>query len=134
MTQHTVRTAIETLLAAAPEGQRAGFVIFDQGAALQYVQFALQENGLMLNHPTVQAGGVTALPHVRDVLLELGFLEAKGAVGDLRPNELVVYDDGLYANFGRDVSLAEAATKTCFQRAFGGFDEAKLSVNLDVEG
>ena len=132
-----LRSSLQTLLDAAPAGQRGGFVVFSQGKDLEYVQFSLEGNGLTLNWPTMQAGGKEALPGHLAVLADFGFSEetrSDQTVQSLTPNRYLTFDDGIYAQMGRAVGLAESVTKSVFERVFGGYDEAALSVNLEPTG
>ena len=108
----TIRKAIDELLASRPQGEAGGFVIFDDGHDGDFVQFGLIEKGLYLFWPAVSripADRVAALLSSPDI-----------------------EDDGVYADFGRDVAEVERFTLRAFRELFGRNPE-KLNVQLELE-
>jgi hypothetical protein len=108
----TIRKAVSELLASRPAGQTGGFVIFDDGHDDDFVQFGLIEKGLYLFWPTV-----SRIPPEQ--------------VAALLPNS-EIQDDGLYADFGRDVDAVESFTMRAFRELFGR-EPQELNVQLELE-
>jgi hypothetical protein len=110
--EDTVRTNIAKLLAS-----RGGFVVFDDGNENEYVQYALEEDGLMLNWP---AGYTSIAPDaVAALLREVG----------VTPD---VETDGVYANFGRDADRAVTFTMRAFRELYRK-DPPALQARLELD-
>jgi|SRR5581483_3488532 len=95
----SIRAAIDRLL-----GGGEGFVVFDDGDDLEYVQFSL--------------------------LRSFGFT-AGTTLKDLPVRSYVVEDDGVYAQFGRDADLVENFTTAAFEKIYGRFGLQKLNSRFD---
>lgn len=94
----TVRSNIDKLLAS-----KGGFVVFDDGNELEYVQYSLEPDGLTLNWPS---GYTSVKPE--EVAALLRNLEVAPQVED----------DGVYANFGRDAERATTFTMRAFRELY----------------
>ena len=92
--------ALHKLLAAG------GFVIFDLGDQSEYVQFSKERGSISLFWPNVTEKLASTLAAAAQLAQQLG------ASTD-------VADDGLYADFGRDVEKAEQFTTRAFEQIFG---------------
>src|SRR5437764_14725461 len=97
----TIREAARALLSS-----REGFVFFDAGNENEYVQYSVENEGLMLMWP---AGG-PRVPSTDDrvvsLLESLGFTKGRDVKG-MPTGTYVVESDGVYAQFGRDVDRIE---------------------------
>ena len=142
-TPDDVRQAIQQLLDAAPAGERGGFVIFGGYRELDYVQFALDPNGLTLNWPTMQKEGPERLPLFRQQLERRGFREIQPAVdgppiseqlADLQTGQFMVLDDGLYAQTGRSAAENRDLTIALLREIFGVTDLRRVEITLEPEG
>ena len=99
-----ILNAIQRLLDSRPPQQRGGFVIFQGNRELDYVQFALDANGMLLNWPSFQKEGPERLPMFHAQLEQRGFRQLRPDAGDseiwgqihnLQPGEFMILDDGL---------------------------------------
>lgn len=136
----SVREAIASLLASRAHGQKGGFVIFGGGCDLDYVQYSLDRNGLLLNWPTFQERGVERLPAYEEYLREQGFTwqppaeddaNLRGQILSLRSGEYVVLDDGLYAQVGRNVEQIRCMTLDLMAAVFGVSDEKRITITFE---
>jgi len=119
----TIRDAVEKLIGAG-----SGFVIFDDGNDDEYVQFALESKGLMFNWPTMLAEYKEKLDDVAALLREFQFQEG---AGDLDVGAYDIADDGINAQFGKDVDRIERFTLEAFRRLFGKSEWLKLNARVD---
>src|SRR2546426_11451858 len=119
----TIREAVEKLIAAG-----AGFVIFDDGKEDEYVQFSLEPKGLMFNWPTMLPSYEEKLDEVAALLREFDFHEA---TQNLEVGSFEIADDGIYAQFGKDVDRIERFTLETFSRLFAQSEWLKLNVRVD---
>ena len=126
-----IRSAIDALLSAAPEGRRGGFVIFHGYHDLDYVQFSLEPGGMLLNWPTVQEGGLERLPHFEEQLPKRGWSRVEAVpdgdplseqIGNLQIGQFMVLDDGLYGQAGRDAEANCELTVDLLREVFGVTD------------
>lgn len=127
--------ALHQLTSSTPPGQRGGFVIFGGTSDLDYVQLALNAEGLLLNWPTFQAGGPERLDAHVAVLQQRGFTPTvHRSIQRLEEGEFTVLDDGLYARCGRNLietgDLVRALLRTVFKRP-GGVP-ASIVLELDA--
>jgi hypothetical protein len=121
-----IRSASEKLLASQPAGQKGGFVIFDCGNDLEFVQFSLEPDGLLLYWPeTMKQDGVV------DLLGELGYAPHP-RVDTIAARQYVVADDGIYAQFGRDIDAVETFTTRAFERIFNHLNLARLRAEVEL--
>lgn len=121
----TIRDAAEKVLKSAD-----GFVIFDDGNELEYVQFSREREGLMMMWPA-EGPRVPAGAEVESLLESNGF--ARG--DDIRkvpPKTFVVEDDGIYAQFGTDIDLIENFTAAAFERVYGRLGLQKINARVDA--
>ena len=119
----TIRAAVEKLIAAG-----SGFVIFDDGKEDEYVQFSLEPKGLMFNWPTMLPSYQARLEDVAALLGEFEFHEAS-ADHDVGTYE--VAEEGIYAQFGKDVDRIERFTLESFRRLFAQSEWLKLNANVE---
>ena len=140
-TEIDVKTALSELLTRGKVGALGGFVVFVGKAELDYVQYALEADGLMLNWPTKQKGGAARLPGVINVLRKSGFAERK-PIGDhdprrqideMRKGQYIVFDDGLYAKAGKNVDELKSLTLALLKDVFGVTNENQISITLELE-
>src|SRR5713226_8476694 len=112
----TIRAAFARILGAAGAGVKGGFVVFDDGKELEYVQFSVEPAGLMHMWPTEYVE--VPVDRVTDLLRTLSFTKVDA---NRTPAErtYAVEDDGVYAMFGRDTALAEKFTLKAFEQLFG---------------
>lgn len=119
----TIRDAVEKLIAAG-----SGFVIFDDGKKDEYVQFAFEPKGLMFNWPTMLPSYEAKIEDVAALLREFDFHEASD---DLDVGTYEVADDGIDAQFGKDVDRIERFTLEAFHRLFAQSEWLKLNANVE---
>jgi hypothetical protein len=128
-TSETIRKAVKELLASRPAGEDGGFVIFSNEDG-DFVQFALVPGGLYLFWP--QESDVKA-DRVAGLLRASSFAEdPSGDIGGLRDGQFVAGDDGVYAQFGRNVERVETFTLRAFGELFGSGTEG-LEAELELE-
>jgi|SRR6267378_6843703 len=113
----TIRNAVERLLKTG-----TGFVIFDDGNENEYVQYSLEKEGLSLMWPAQGPRVPSTDPAIASVLEAHGLQRGKG---------YVVEDDGIYAQFGRDVDLVENFTTAAFEKVYGRFGVSKLNARVE---
>ena len=119
----TIRDAVEKLIAAG-----AGFVIFDDGDEDEYVQYALEPEGLMFNWPTMLPSYEEKLGDVAALLRKFEFREAST---NLEVGMYEISEDGIYAQFGKDIDRIERFTLEVFRRLFGKSEWLKLNARVD---
>lgn len=125
----TIRTALLTLMkTGAAKNQSGGFVIFDLGEDTSFVQFSLEPEGLMLFWPE-QAG---PSDDVEKLLGEREFADTPDEPGLLKPSSYTRADDGLYAQFGRDLAAVEQFTLEVFGEVFRASSLAMLRATVDT--
>ena len=108
----TIRRAVAELLAA-----KDGFVIFDDGNENEYVQYSLEARGLTLMWPAGGPRVPSTDPGVAALLDEHGV-------------RYVVENDGIYAEFGRDVDLVEKFTTAAFEKVYRRLGLQKVNVQV----
>ena len=141
-TSDDIRRAIVELLETTAPGDRGGFVIFGGDRDLDYVQYSLEPNGLLLNWPTIQEGGRERLSAFRRTLESRGFrgllMHPDSAVSDeianMQTGHFIVVEDGLYAQVGRDPVVVRDLTLELLQSAFGIDDVRRVHVTLELQG
>ncbi|HSP16498.1 MAG TPA: hypothetical protein VLV78_17270 [Thermoanaerobaculia bacterium] len=106
----TVRASLQKLLA-----QKSGFVVFDDGKDVEYVQYSLEPDGLMLDWPS---GYTSVEPEQVAALLRQLKVEPD------------VADDAVYAKFGRDVDKTTTFTMRAFRELYRR-DPKRLNVRLE---
>ena len=121
----TIRNAAEKVLKSAD-----GFVVFDDGNELEYVQFPRERDGLMMMWPA-DGPRVPAGEDVQSLLESVGFTRGDD-IRTIPPKTFVVEDDGIYAQFGTDVDLIENFTTSAFERVYGRLGLQKLNARVDV--
>jgi hypothetical protein len=160
-TSEDILQAIEQLLAAPPE--RMGFVIFRGHADRDYVQYALEVNGLLLNWPAVDEPSQRRLDMFVEELTRRGFVELPPApslppaadtgnpyqapksqviddeayrqqIAALAPSQFVILDDGLYAQAGRDAPRLRDLTLELLRDIFGVQSVAHVGIVLQPNG
>ena len=105
--------------AASQVLKTGGFVIFDDGNELEYVQYSKEGGGLMLMWPADGPNVTATDPRVASLLDFLGVRYA-------------VESDGIYAQFGTDLDLIENFTTAAFERVYGRLGLQKLNVRVDA--
>ncbi len=142
-TPDDIQHVIQQLLDATPAGETGGFVIFSGSRDLDYVQFAVDPNGLLLNWPTIQKDGPERLPKFREQLKRRGFQEISPTdfgppiseqIANLKTGQLMILDDGLYAQTGRDASKSRDLTIALLRDIFGLTDLNRVDITLEPDG
>jgi hypothetical protein len=121
----TIRSAADKVLKSAD-----GFVVFDDGNELEYVQFSRERDGLMMMWPT-DGPRVPAGEDVQSLLESVGFTRGDD-IRTIPAKTFVVEDDGIYAQFGTDVDLIENFTTAAFERVYGRLGLQKINARVDV--
>jgi len=124
-TDETIRNAAGQVLKSGD-----GFVVFDDGNELEYVQFSKERGGLMMMWPS-EGPRVPAGDDVRSLLESLGFTEGDD-IQNVAPGTFVVEADGLYAGFGGDLDLVDHFTTAAFERVYGRLGLQKLNARVNV--
>jgi hypothetical protein len=127
----TIRNAVDRLLSASKPGEQGGFVIFDDGNDIEYVQFSVEPEGLVLFWPEEGPRVPSTDRSVPSLLQSFDFRE----VADLKKMAARVYvteDDGIYAQFGRDVDLVENFTSAAFEKVYGRFGVQTLNSRVET--
>ena len=126
--------ALHQLISATPKGQAGGFVIFGGNSDLDYVQLALNAEGLLLSWPTFQAGGRERLQAHVDLLLERGFAPSTSKkVQALKTGSFVVVSDGLYARCSANLIETGDLVRALLLRVFNRPGGVPSSVQLELE-
>ena len=120
-----IRDAAERVLKSAD-----GFVVFDDGNDLEYVQFSRERDGLMMMWPA-DGPRVGAGEDVQSLLESVGFRRGED-IRTIPPKTFVAEDDGIYAQFGTDVDLIENFTTAAFERVYGRLGLQTLNARVDV--
>lgn len=130
-----IEDTLHQLLSATPAGEAGGFAIFSGDSDLDYVQLALNAEGLLLSWPTFQPGGRDRLePHLA-VLSERGFKpSSRGGVQDLPPHQFVVVSDGLYARCSRDIIETGDLVRALLLRVFKRPGGLPTAITLELDG
>ena len=96
-----------------------GFVIFDDGDELEYVQYSNEGGGLVLMWPAQGPKVPSTDPSVASLLDSHGVRYA-------------VESDGIYAQFGKDLDLIENFTTAAFEKVYRRFGLEKLNARVDA--
>ena len=96
-----------------------GFVVFDDGDGLEYVQYSKNGGGLELMWPAEGPKVPSTDPSVASLLDSLGV-------------RYVVESDGIYAQFGNDLDLIENFTTAAFEKVYGRLGLQKLNIRVDA--
>jgi hypothetical protein len=120
-----IRKAVEQLLTMDD-----GFVIFDDGNDLEYVQYSTDGKELILMWPADGPRVTSTTGAVASLLESLDFKKVTD-LADLPPKTYVVEDDGIYASFGADADLVENFTTAAFERVYGRLGLQKLKIRVD---
>lgn len=130
-----IRTVIQQLLDYTYPGKKGGFVIFGGYHDLDFVQFALEPNGLILNWPTMQEGGNERLPKFLAHLEQRKFLQSpSNSIDDLRSGQFVILEDGLNAQVGRDPLKVSKLAIELLKDIFGVTDLNHVRITLEKIG
>jgi len=138
-----VRDALVTVLHSAPLGKRGGFVIFGGKRDVDYVQYALDPNGLELNWPTFQEDGKQRLPQFEKYLKAKGYVRVFSSkqgsslaeqIMALRQGQYMILDDGLYCQVGRNVDEIRKITIELMEKVFGVTGEKNFKITLEPNG
>jgi hypothetical protein len=121
-----IRKAVEKLL-----GMNDGFVIFDDGDELEYVQYSAGEDELIMMWPA-EGPRVPATDAAVSSLLESFDFRRVSDLAELPLKAYVVEDDGIYACFGRDIDLVENFTTAAFEKVYGRLGLQKLNARVDA--
>ncbi len=127
----TIRQAADRLLAASKPGEQGGFVVLDDGDDSEYVQYSVEPEGLMLFWPAEGPRVPSTNGGVASLLQSFDFRQTS-ELKTMPPRTYVVEDDGLYAQFGRDVDLVENFTTAAFERVYGRFGVQKLNSRVET--
>ena len=90
----------------------------------------------------MQEGGPERLPLFVEILENRGFVDraaTDGAATDeslftLPPGQMVIAEDGLYAQCGRDTKVVAELTAVLLQRVFQMPDVLHVAVTLELDG
>lgn len=116
-----------------------GFVIFEHKN--RFIQYGIEVNGLVLNWPSPENCRDDWMERRKKRLLELGFCEAgaemnglddRNKVVSLKDKELIVLDDQLFAQCGKDVEQIAGLTTTLLKE-FCGADDTLRGVTVELE-
>jgi hypothetical protein len=107
-----------------------GFVVFDDGNELEYVQYSSDGAELVMNWPAEGPRVPSTTGEVALLLESLGFTKAAD-LADMPKQTYVVEDDGIYACFGGDIDLVENFTTAAFEKVYGRLGLQKLNVRVD---
>ena len=138
-----IQHALQLLLDATPAGKEVGFVIFHGHRDLDFVQFVLDPNGLLLDWPTIQTDGLKRLPMVLQQLELLGFrkvapchdgMPLSEQIASLQVGQFLILDDGLYAQTGRNAASNYALTIALLRDVFGVADMRLVEITLEPHG
>jgi len=137
-----VGAALSQILSKGKPGACGAFVIFGGRSDYDYVQYALDEKGLLLNWPTIQKGGAERLPVFVSCLIQKGFQQIQPdakvseieQVEKLSNGQFVVLNDGLYAEAGKDVAEIKTLTLYLMKTIFKVFKETEINITLELEG
>ena len=139
----SISQSLETLLSSTPPGQRGGFVVFKSLDQREFVQYALEADGLLLNWPTFQEGRMERLPQFVEILSSRGFVGKspenpadldRECIASLEPGEVYIADDGLYAKCGRDIDQVSELTAVLLREICKIPDLSKIKITLEVDG
>jgi len=120
-----IRKAAEKVL------RNGGFVVFDDGDDLEYVQYSMDGGGLMLMWPADGPRVASGDASVRSLLESMDFRQGSD-IKKMTPKTYVVEDDGIYAQFGHDLDLVENFTTSAFERVYRRLGVKKLNARVDV--
>jgi len=104
--------------AASQVLKSGGFVIFDAGNELEYVQYSNEGGELVFMWPAEGPKVPSTDPGVASLLDALGV-------------RYTVESDGIYAQFGNDVDLIETFTTAAFEKVYGRLGLQKLNIRVD---
>lgn len=139
----SIEQSLHELVSHTPIGQRGGFVIFGGPTELDFVQFSLDEGGLLLNWPTIQKNGLMRLPGFLEILSGFGFIDRspddpesvdRETIRSLSTGELCSASDGLYAQCGREVAWVAEITAALLQGVFQVASPSDAEVTLELNG
>jgi hypothetical protein len=135
-------SALSQILSKGKTGPLGAFVIFGGKSDYDYVQYALHENGLLLNWPTIQKGGAERLPVFVSCLAQKGFqkMEPDSTIPEaeqvekLSIRQFIILSDGLYAEVGKDVDEIKTLTLHLMKTVFKVLNETEINITLELEG
>ncbi len=128
--------AVKTLLKADPADK--GFIIFSGKDEMEYVQFMIEENGLLMNWP-IFSPKREAEPVCRE-LVRKDFnrrnvsLIDREAVLTLKYKEFMLDQEDIYANPGTDPDEILDLTEHLFVNVFDYQSLDKIEIELVTEG
>ena len=107
-----------------------GFVVFDDGDDLEYVQYSTDGVELVMNWPAEGPRVPSTTGAVASLLESFGFSKATD-LAEMPAKTYVEEDDGIYACFGADLDLVENFTTAAFERVYGRFGLQKVNARVD---
>ena len=116
-------------------------MIFEGDKKFDYVQYALEKNGLSLYWPSSQEGPGARLPEVMGVLTKLGIKlvnpvseseDISEFIKSLNPGTMYMAEDGVYVQGGRSVQLLTDMTCYILSEAFNFHDPEKVRITLEL--
>jgi len=138
-----IQHAIQQLLDATPAGAKGGFVIFDGYRDIDYVQFSLDPNGLLLACLEVPGDDTERMPRFREHLERRGFQEVshiadgppvREQIVNLQTGQFMVFDDGLFAQTGRNAQQNRDLTVELLRNVFSVTDLKRIEITLEPDG
>ena len=137
-----VGPALGQILNKGKLGAFGAFVIFGGKSDYDYVQYALNDKGLLLNWPTMQKGGAERLPAFVSCLVQKGFQEIQPdatipeaeQVEKLSIRQFIILSDGLYAEAGKNVEEITTLTLYLMKTIFKVLNEKEINITLELGG
>jgi HJR/Mrr/RecB family endonuclease len=137
----TIREAIIELLNSAPPRECGGFVIFNGKRDIDFVQYALDPNGLLLSWPP-QEGEKERLLQCEACLIKQGYsriipsdvgLPLPEQISAMQKGQYMILDDGLYGQAGRDAEEVANLTFYLLSNVFGMSVKDVVAITLEKE-
>ena len=107
-----------------------GFVVFDDGDDLEYVQYSTDGVELIMNWPAEGPRVPSTTGAVASLLESFGFTKGDD-LAEMPSRTYVEEDDGIYACFGGDIDLVENFTTAAFERVYGRFGLQKVNARVE---
>jgi hypothetical protein len=124
-THEDIRKAVEETLTLED-----GFVVFDDGDDLEYVQYSTDGVELIMNWPAEGPRVPSTTGAVASLLESFGFTKTSD-LAEMPTKTYVEEDDGIYACFGADIDLVENFTTAAFERVYGRFGLQKVNARVE---
>ena len=134
-----IETSLRDIITNGESG--AAFVIFSLKGTEFYVQYALDQNGLNLNLPDGYVFTKNHFDKLENLLISENFEKkepdnnnARDFISKLKERQFTIYDDGIYAQAGKDLNFIKRLTISTFNEVLEAEGTFELEVQIEING